>query len=335
MYYFEEPSTGEVLLRDFIPATFCNTVAGKEVCHVKEFPYSAYLKYWSKEMQQRIEREFGERYGAEGVVEDPRDVHLMEEFLRSVVAMPLESSERRSLIKSLTLIKELAAKTKSNRTIAKIVKGTKGHIYEHLGELQVKGASFWKDANRYAVLQEPSLKAPRLKTRSRRLSMETVNPFIPTCWFAQLPHQSGYQNPVGNPISKSFIDHIYSGRLHSDLSCESDIATDMLRSHANVSFWQGYCKRINDQICIWTEQVPGSEQKWGAILPQVIVAGTVSRRAVEPLWLTASNAVPDRLGSEVKSMVQSPPGYRFVGADVDSQEMWIAALIGDSSVGFQ
>lgn len=30
--------------------------------------------------------------------------------------------------------------------------------------------------------------------------------------------------------------------------------------------------------------------QYGAILPQVITAGTVTRRAVEPTWLTASNA---------------------------------------------
>ena len=29
-------------------------------------------------------------------------------------------------------------------------------------------------------------------------------------------------------------------------------------------------------------------------------------------------------------MVQTPPGYHLVGADVDSQELWIAALIGDA-----
>ena len=28
---------------------------------------------------------------------------------------------------------------------------------------------------------------------------------------------------------------------------------------------------------------------YGAILPRVITAGTVTRRAVEPTWLTASN----------------------------------------------
>ena len=79
----------------------------------------------------------------------------------------------------------------------------------------------------------------------------------------------------------------------------------------------------------------GSERRFGAIVPQVVAAGTISRRAVEALWLTASNAEPERLGSEIKAMVQAPPGYKLVGADVDSQEMWIASLIGDASVGFQ
>jgi len=37
----------------------------------------------------------------------------------------------------------------------------------------------------------------------------------------------------------------------------------------------------------------------------------------------------DRIGSELKAMIQSPIGYHFVGADVDSQELWIAALLGD------
>ena len=28
-------------------------------------------------------------------------------------------------------------------------------------------------------------------------------------------------------------------------------------------------------------------------------------------------------------MIQAPPGYHMVGADVDSQELWIAAVLGD------
>lgn len=29
-------------------------------------------------------------------------------------------------------------------------------------------------------------------------------------------------------------------------------------------------------------------------------------------------------------MIHTPPGYHFVGADVDSQELWIAAVLGDA-----
>lgn len=68
----------------------------------------------------------------------------------------------------------------------------------------------------------------------------------------------------------------------------------------------------------------------GVILPQLVVAGTVTRRAVEPTWLTASNAKETRVGSELKAMVRTPEGYHFVGADVDSQELWIASVLGDT-----
>jgi len=46
--------------------------------------------------------------------------------------------------------------------------------------------------------------------------------------------------------------------------------------------------------------------------------------------MTASNAYADRVGSELKGMIQAPPAYHFVGADVDSQELWIASIIGDA-----
>ncbi|KAJ2291751.1 DNA-directed DNA polymerase gamma mip1, partial [Coemansia sp. RSA 2706] len=68
----------------------------------------------------------------------------------------------------------------------------------------------------------------------------------------------------------------------------------------------------------------------GVILPQVVPMGTVTRRGVEPTWMTAANAKRSRLGSELKAMVRCPRGFRFVGADVDSEELWIAALLGDA-----
>lgn len=51
---------------------------------------------------------------------------------------------------------------------------------------------------------------------------------------------------------------------------------------------------------------------------------------MEPTWMTASNAHKERVGSELRSMVQAPPGYSIVGADVDSQELWIASVLGDA-----
>jgi DNA polymerase gamma 1 len=59
--------------------------------------------------------------------------------------------------------------------------------------------------------------------------------------------------------------------------------------------------------------------------------GTITRRAVENTWLTASNAKANRVGSELKAMIKAPPGHSFVGADVDSQELWIASLVGDAT----
>ena len=40
-----------------------------------------------------------------------------------------------------------------------------------------------------------------------------------------------------------------------------------------------------------------------------------------------------KMGSELKSLIQAPEGYKFVGADVDSEELWIASLFGDAIQG--
>ncbi|KAI9599238.1 DNA polymerase family A-domain-containing protein [Syncephalis fuscata] len=71
----------------------------------------------------------------------------------------------------------------------------------------------------------------------------------------------------------------------------------------------------------------------GMILPQINTMGTITRRAVEPTWMTASNAKKNRIGSELKSTIRAPPGYRIIGADVDSEELWISSLIGDAQFG--
>ncbi|XP_036963110.1 DNA polymerase subunit gamma-1 [Acanthopagrus latus] len=162
---------------------------------------------------------------------------------------------------------------------------------------------------------------------------------IPGCWFFKLPHKDGNDNNVGSPFSKDFLSKMEDGTLRAGRSGTN--ATRALEINKMISFWRNAHKRISSQMVLQLRKVElprvvsrheefDEEAQYGAILPQVITAGTVTRRAVEPTWLTASNARRDRVGSELKAMVQVPPGYHLVGADVDSQELWIAAVLGEA-----
>lgn len=162
---------------------------------------------------------------------------------------------------------------------------------------------------------------------------------IPGCWFFKLPHKDGNHNNVGSPFSKDFLAKMEDGTLRAGRGGTN--ATRALEINKMMSFWRNAHKRISSQMVLWLRkgELPrivsrhkefDEEGQYGAILPQVVTAGTVTRRAVEPTWLTASNARRDRVGSELKAMVQVPPGYHLVGADVDSQELWIAAVLGEA-----
>jgi DNA polymerase gamma 1 len=151
-------------------------------------------------------------------------------------------------------------------------------------------------------------------------------------YYFRLPHKDGENKNVGNPMSKSFVTPIESGQLRSAASAEEDptaamAATNATQMNVLCSYWISARERIMDQMVVY--QSPDS----GMILPQVITMGTVTRRAVEATWLTASNAKKNRVGSELKAMIRAPPGYSLVGADVDSEELWISSVMGDSQFG--
>ncbi|XP_068622933.1 DNA polymerase subunit gamma-1, mitochondrial [Battus philenor] len=154
------------------------------------------------------------------------------------------------------------------------------------------------------------------------------------CHFLRLPHKNGPKYKVGNPLAKDFLN-MFSQNV---LSAQGNEAEKVLSFARMMSYWRNNRERIRAQQVVWLPQELLSDalrdnRSYGAIIPQVVVCGTLTRRASEPTWMTASNAHEERVGSELRAMVQAPPGYRFVGADVDSQELWIAALLGDSSLG--
>ncbi|XP_015835128.1 DNA polymerase subunit gamma-1, mitochondrial isoform X2 [Tribolium castaneum] len=151
------------------------------------------------------------------------------------------------------------------------------------------------------------------------------------CYFLKLPHKNGAAYNVGNPLAKDFLNKFSENVLAGD----TQSAEQVLAIARTLWYWRNNRDRIFDQMVVWCDGAQrgaalddGAQR--GAIIPQVVVCGTLTRRAVEPTWMTASNARPDRVGSELRAMVQAPPGYNIIGADVDSQELWIASIIGDA-----
>lgn len=166
--------------------------------------------------------------------------------------------------------------------------------------------------------------------------------------YIKLPHKDGPESRCVTPLAKSYTTYFDKGTLSS----EYPYAKEALDMNASCSYWISARERITKQMVVYEDDLVSSEDggasaekakvlsgksskksehTQGFILPQVIPMGTITRRAVENTWLTASNAKKNRVGSELKAMVKAPPGYCFVGADVDSEELWIASVVGDAT----
>uniref|UniRef100_A0A5S6QDJ7 DNA-directed DNA polymerase n=1 Tax=Trichuris muris TaxID=70415 RepID=A0A5S6QDJ7_TRIMR len=167
------------------------------------------------------------------------------------------------------------------------------------------------------------------ETNDRPEGHDGIGPFnrlvaLPGVWFYKLPHKDSPFNCVANPLGKGMLQHIENGNLQS-------FTPGHLKLMANVnlmcSYWKNNRDRIMSQMVVCGDRNGG---KYCSIIPRVICAGTVTRRAVESTWMTVSNPEEARIGSELKGLIKAPLGYKFVGSDVDSQELWIAALFGDS-----
>lgn len=138
--------------------------------------------------------------------------------------------------------------------------------------------------------------------------------------YFRVPNNQGPEARTALLLAKGFGSFFEKGILSS----ESSFAQEALNINASCSYWISSRERIMRQFVV------PKTKKYSIILPQVLTMGTITRRAVEKTWLTASNAKKTRIGSELKSKIKAPPGYCLVGADVDSEELWIASLVGDS-----
>uniref|UniRef100_A0A914EJ92 Mitochondrial DNA polymerase catalytic subunit n=1 Tax=Acrobeloides nanus TaxID=290746 RepID=A0A914EJ92_9BILA len=143
--------------------------------------------------------------------------------------------------------------------------------------------------------------------------------------FYKLPHKKNPNANVGTPFSIDYKEEFEHGILWA--TRYSHILKGLLDSQGITRFWGNYRARYLEQLTVWLDD----EKEIGAIAPSVIPSGTVTRRSVHKLWMTSANPKEGLLGSELKSMVQCTDGWKIVGADVDSQEQWIAATLGDSA----
>jgi DNA polymerase gamma 1 len=174
----------------------------------------------------------------------------------------------------------------------------------------------------------PVVKVSMAEEKNPKLQGDTDHVYF------KLPHKDGPQARCTAVLAKSYQQYFEAGVLASN----TPLAKEALIMNAECSYWISARERIKSQMVVYADN-PGVDfglksdekaPKPGIILPQVIPMGTITRRAVENTWLTASNAKKNRVGSELKAMVKAPPGYVFVGADVDSEELWIASLVGDA-----
>ncbi|RUS31744.1 DNA polymerase family A-domain-containing protein [Jimgerdemannia flammicorona] len=189
---------------------------------------------------------------------------------------------------------------------------------------------------------------------------------------ARIPHKDGDEARCGNPIGKTYLQYFEDNVLTSEYEIAKEalelnassaywvVARERIENQFVV--WDAGSTEVLDlglpkrekKTAVETKMEDGMEAgvleettvetkmegvtksttpRNGIILPQIITMGAVTRRAVERTWMTASNAKLNRVGSELKAMVHAPQGYRIVGADVDSEELWISSILGDAQFG--
>jgi DNA polymerase gamma 1 len=143
----------------------------------------------------------------------------------------------------------------------------------------------------------------------------------------KIPHPKGNGDNVGGVLSKDFVDDMKVGRLSSDLP-EAKRALEIANA---VSYWTSVRKRVMDRIFLPAANPHGADAL--VTVPEILCHGTVTRRTVESLMVTMCSTKNWRIGTELKSRVQAPDGWKIVGADFDGQEMQIASIYSDKWEG--
>jgi DNA polymerase gamma 1 len=143
----------------------------------------------------------------------------------------------------------------------------------------------------------------------------------------RIPHPKGTNANVGILLSKDFVPDMEAGRLTSSLP----EAARALEIASATSYWTSVRKRVMDRIFMEVDNPHGEDCMLS--MPEIIAHGTVTRRTVESLMVTMCSTKPHRIGTELKTRIQCPDGWKIVGADFDGQELQIASIYADAWEG--
>lgn len=130
----------------------------------------------------------------------------------------------------------------------------------------------------------------------------------------------------GQAVDNMFLKD-FAGLYDSGFIQVADYVKALVDTKTTSINWVSVRKRV---ATIRTQSPDG----YPVTIPQMSVNGTVTGRATDPIWQVMANPKASRIGTELKSMVAPFAGYSFVGADVDSQEAWLAACHGDEDLGY-
>ena len=145
--------------------------------------------------------------------------------------------------------------------------------------------------------------------------------------FQKIPHPKGGNDNVGILLSKDFVPDLEAGRLSSKLP---DAARALEIANA-TSYWTSVRKRVMDRIFVEVDNPHGEDCM--VSMPEIVAHGTVTRRTVESLMVTMCSTKPHRVGTELKTRIECPDGWKIVGADFDGQELQIASIYADAWEG--
>ena len=140
----------------------------------------------------------------------------------------------------------------------------------------------------------------------------------------KIPHPKGNGDNVGGLLTKDFVKDMEVGRLSSSLP-DAKRALEIANA---LSYWTSVRKRVMSRIAMPTENPYGEEAL--LTLPEILPHGTYTRRTVENLMITMCSTKNWRIGTELKTRVSAPEGWKVVGADVDGEEVQIASIYADA-----